>query len=111
MPDKNQGRGGLPALLVISIPAAPPSNMRLPLNTGKLAVLIRIPVKTEEVISISDNNLISDWFNVFFAPIKLDLVTLHSCFNTVHIQGQEVYRSAKLNKKKLKNSALLTHYC
>ena len=33
----------LPALFVISIPAAPPSNILLFFNTGKLAVLIRTP--------------------------------------------------------------------
>ena len=51
---KNEGRGGLPALFVISIPAAPPSNMRLLFKTGKLAVLMSTPVNRQANTSISE---------------------------------------------------------
>ena len=45
--------GVLPALFVISIPAAPPSNMRLLFSTGKLAVLMRTPIYRGESTGIS----------------------------------------------------------
>ena len=45
----------LPALFVISIPAAPPSNMRLLFSTGKLAVLMRTPIYRGEVEESADD--------------------------------------------------------
>ena len=48
-------RGGSPALFVISIPAAPPSNMRLLFRTGKLAVLISTPVNEKRERKLVNN--------------------------------------------------------
>ena len=55
--DKSKGRGGLPALFVISIPAAPPSNIRLLFNTGKLAVLMSTPVRDKQTQELVNGNL------------------------------------------------------